>query len=148
MSYVELMVIWKPAYSLPHCLQKRLPNLAGTGIRFDQVDAGLVTRPLHWKPADGGGFMPFFGPISSLIDIFIAAAMGWVFDPHSVARQTRCQSKRLVVGRLTRCSRRRGCARASCRSRIASRGVVDGNEVTPERCALTNRRREFLHRQF
>ena len=90
-----------PMLPLQLLVQNLLYDIAQTGIPFDNVDAEMVARPLHWNPADIGRFMLFFGPISSVFDLATFALMWWVFGANTVATQGLFQSGWFVVGLLT-----------------------------------------------
>jgi Mg2+-importing ATPase len=90
-----------PMLPLQLLVQNLLYDIAQTGIPFDSVDPEQVARPLHWRPADIGRFMLFFGPISSLFDLATFALMWWVFGANSLANQGLFQSGWFVVGLLT-----------------------------------------------
>ena len=90
-----------PMLPLQLLVQNLLYDTAQTGIPFDRVDAEQVASPLHWRPADIGRFMLFFGPISSLFDLATFALMWWVFGANSLANQGLFQSGWFVVGLLT-----------------------------------------------
>ncbi len=90
-----------PMLPLQLLVQNLLYDIAQTGIPFDRVDAEQVASPLHWRPADIGRFMLFFGPISSLFDLATFALMWWVFGANSLANQGLFQSGWFVVGLLT-----------------------------------------------
>jgi Mg2+-importing ATPase len=90
-----------PMLPLQLLVQNLLYDIAQTGIPFDSVDPEQVASPLHWRPADIGRFMLFFGPISSLFDLATFALMWWVFGANSLASQGLFQSGWFVVGLLT-----------------------------------------------
>jgi Mg2+-importing ATPase len=90
-----------PMLPLQLLVQNLLYDIAQTGIPFDRVDPEQVASPLHWRPADIGRFMLFFGPISSLFDLATFALMWWVFGANSLANQGLFQSGWFVVGLLT-----------------------------------------------
>jgi len=90
-----------PMLPLQLLVQNLLYDIAQTGIPFDSVDPEQVASPLHWRPADIGRFMLFFGPISSLFDLATFALMWWVFGANSLANQGLFQSGWFVVGLLT-----------------------------------------------
>jgi len=65
-----------------------LYDISQTGIPSDNVDAQLVTKPLKRTPKDIGGFMLYFGPISSLFDIITLRLIWWVFAANVGAHQS------------------------------------------------------------
>jgi len=90
-----------PMLPLHLLAQNLLYDISQIAIPFDRVDRELVAKPLRWNPADIGRFMLFFGPISSIFDIFTYWLMWTVFAANSVEAQTLFQSGWFVVGLLT-----------------------------------------------
>jgi len=90
-----------PMLPLHLLVQNLLYDISQIAIPFDRVDDELVKKPLRWNPADIGRFMLFFGPISSIFDIFTYWLMWTVFAANSVESQTLFQSGWFVVGLLT-----------------------------------------------
>ncbi len=50
-------------------------------LPWDNVDTELLTRPLAWSGRTLGRFMTFFGPLSSLFDVFTFVFLYWVLCP-------------------------------------------------------------------
>jgi len=90
-----------PMLPLHLLVQNLLYDISQIAIPFDRVDEELVAKPLRWNPPDIGRFMLFFGPISSIFDIFTFWLMWTVFAANSVEAQTLFQSGWFVVGLLT-----------------------------------------------
>jgi len=90
-----------PMLPLHLLVQNLLYDISQIAIPFDRVDKELVAKPLRWNPSDIGRFMLFFGPISSIFDIFTFWLMWTVFAANSVDAQTLFQSGWFVVGLLT-----------------------------------------------
>jgi len=90
-----------PMLPLHLLVQNLLYDISQIAIPFDRVDDELVNKPLRWNPADIGRFMLFFGPISSIFDIFTYWLMWTVFTANSAESQTLFQSGWFVVGLLT-----------------------------------------------
>jgi len=90
-----------PMLPLHLLVQNLLYDISQIAIPFDRVDDELVEKPLRWNPADIGRFMLFFGPISSIFDIFTYWLMWTVFAANSAESQTLFQSGWFVVGLLT-----------------------------------------------
>jgi len=90
-----------PMLPLHLLVQNLLYDISQIAIPFDRVDEELIKRPLRWNPADIGRFMLFFGPVSSIFDIFTYWLMWTVFAANSVEAQTLFQSGWFVVGLLT-----------------------------------------------
>jgi len=90
-----------PMLPLHLLVQNLLYDISQIAIPFDRVDRELVAKPLRWNPADIGRFMLFFGPISSIFDIFTFWLMWTVFAANSADAQTLFQSGWFVVGLLT-----------------------------------------------
>jgi len=90
-----------PMLPLHLLVQNLLYDISQIAIPFDRVDEELVAKPLRWNPPDIGRFMLFFGPISSIFDIFTYWLMWTVFAANSVDAQTLFQSGWFVVGLLT-----------------------------------------------
>jgi Mg2+-importing ATPase len=82
-------------------VQNLLYDVSQSAIPFDNVDSELLSKPLHWQPAEIGRFMLYFGPVSSVFDLATYALMWFVFGASSVAQQTLFQSGWFVVGVLT-----------------------------------------------
>ncbi len=82
-------------------VQNLLYDISQIAIPFDNVDDELLRRPQHWRPADIGRFMVFFGPISSVFDIVTFAMMWFVFGAQTPAQQTLFQSGWFIVGLIT-----------------------------------------------
>jgi len=90
-----------PMLPLHLLVQNLLYDISQIAIPFDRVDQDLVAKPLRWNPPDIGRFMLFFGPISSIFDIFTYWLMWTVFAANTVQAQTLFQSGWFVVGLLT-----------------------------------------------
>jgi len=90
-----------PMLPLHLLVQNLLYDISQIAIPFDRVDKELVQKPLRWNPPDIGRFMLFFGPISSIFDIFTFWLMWTVFSANSTESQTLFQSGWFVVGLLT-----------------------------------------------
>ena len=82
-------------------VQNLLYDMSQAAIPFDNVDAELVSQPLHWRPDDISRFMVFFGPISSVFDIITFGVMWFVFKADTVTQAPLFQSGWFVVGLLT-----------------------------------------------
>lgn len=82
-------------------IQNLLYDTSQAAIPFDNVDEELLKKPQHWKPAEIGRFMIFFGPISSIFDILTFAMMWFVFAANTPENQSLFQSGWFVVGLLT-----------------------------------------------
>jgi len=90
-----------PMLPLHLLVQNLLYDISQIAIPFDRVDQELIARPLRWNPPDIGRFMLYFGPISSIFDIFTYWLMWTVFAANTVEQQTLFQSGWFVVGLLT-----------------------------------------------
>jgi len=90
-----------PMLPLHLLVQNLLYDISQIAIPFDRVDKELVQKPLRWNPPDIGRFMLFFGPISSIFDIFTYWMMWTIFGANSAEMQTLFQSGWFVVGLLT-----------------------------------------------
>ncbi len=90
-----------PMLPLQLLVQNLLYDISQSAIPFDNVDAELLQAPQRWRPGDIGRFMAYFGPISSIFDIFTYAMMWFVFHANTPARQGLFQSGWFVVGLLT-----------------------------------------------
>jgi Mg2+-importing ATPase len=82
-------------------LQNLLYDFSQTSIPFDNIDEEAVKQPQRWNPEDIGRFMLFFGPISSIFDIFTFGVMWFVFSANTPAHQTLFQSGWFVEGLMT-----------------------------------------------
>ena len=90
-----------PMLPLQLLVQNLLYSISQIAIPFDNVDTELVSRPLTWNPDSIGRFMLFFGPLSSIFDIFTFGLMWFVFKANTVEHQALFQSGWFVVGLLT-----------------------------------------------
>lgn len=50
-------------------------------LPWDHVDRDLLTRPLEWSGRTLGRFMTFFGPVSSIFDLFTFAFLYFILCP-------------------------------------------------------------------
>ena len=82
-------------------VQNLLYDVSQIAIPFDNVDEDMLKKPQRWQPAEVGGFMLFFGPISSIFDILTFGLMWYVFQANTPEHQTLFQSGWFVVGLLT-----------------------------------------------
>ena len=90
-----------PMLPLQMLVQNLLYSISQIAIPFDNVDVELVSQPLTWNPASIGRFMLFFGPLSSVFDVFTFGLMWYVFKANDVLHQALFQSGWFVVGLLT-----------------------------------------------
>ncbi|GBR51728.1 cation transport ATPase [Neokomagataea thailandica NBRC 106555] len=90
-----------PMLPLQLLVQNLLYDLSQVALPFDNVDDGLVSRPLKWDPRDIGRFMLFFGPLSSVFDIATYALLWWGLGAQDIAHQALFQSCWFVEGLLT-----------------------------------------------
>ncbi|EPZ17131.1 hypothetical protein M622_09265 [Thauera terpenica 58Eu] len=90
-----------PMLPLQLLVQNLLYSISQIAIPFDNVDAELIRQPLSWNPASISRFMLFFGPLSSIFDVFTFGLMWYVFKANAVEHQALFQSGWFVVGLLT-----------------------------------------------
>lgn len=82
-------------------VQNLMYDVSQSAVPFDRVDKEQLIRPLHWRPAEIGRFMLYFGPVSSVFDLLTFALMWFVFGADTPQEQTLFQSGWFVVGVLT-----------------------------------------------
>ncbi len=89
-----------PMLPLHLLIQNLLYDVSQVAIPFDNVDEEQIQKPQRWNPADLGRFMVFFGPISSIFDIFdlLSDVVGFSCE---YARNANFVPVRLVCGGIT-----------------------------------------------
>ncbi len=77
----SILLPFFPMTSVQLLLLNLLYDILCLVLPWDNVDSDMIKHPLEWSGKKLGGFMTFFGPISSVFDLITFAVMYFIFCP-------------------------------------------------------------------
>ncbi len=99
--FASIFLPFLPMVPLQILTQNLLYDFSQIAIPFDKMDPDYLKTPQQWDAKEIQRFMFWFGPLSSLFDIFTFIILYFVFKANSIATQATFQTGWFMVGLLS-----------------------------------------------